>query len=109
MRSSLIEVLDISTQDTLQLLLLQDQQVIETLSPHTAQKAFTDRIGPWGVVGRFEVLDATGFGNPSEGYAKLAIVIPDEVFRSHTIGGGLPQLLCGPCVGGRARHADVDH
>ena len=32
MRSSLIEVLDIATKDTMQLLLLEDERVIETLS-----------------------------------------------------------------------------
>ena len=45
MRSGSIEVLDIGMQDTAQLLLLQDEKVIETLSTHTAQKPFTDRIG----------------------------------------------------------------
>jgi hypothetical protein len=35
----LIEVLDISTQDTLQLLLLEDEQVIQTLASHTARDA----------------------------------------------------------------------
>jgi len=46
MRPGSVEVLDIGTKNTLQLLLLQDEQVIETLAPHTAQKAFTDGIGP---------------------------------------------------------------
>ena len=45
LRSGLIEVLDIGTKDTIQLLLVKDVQVIETLSPHTAQEALTDRIG----------------------------------------------------------------
>lgn len=53
MRSGLIEVLNIGSQDTLQLLLLQDEQVIETLAPHTPQKAFTDGIGSWRVIGCF--------------------------------------------------------
>ena len=41
----LIEVLYLGTQGTMQLLLLQDEQVIETLPTHVAQKAFTDGIG----------------------------------------------------------------
>ena len=88
MRSGLIEVLDIGTQDTMQLLLLQDEQVIETLAPHTAQKAFTDGIGPWRVIGRFQDLDAAGLGNPGESHPKLAIVISDEILRPHTKGRG---------------------
>ena len=39
MRSGLIEVLDRGTQDTMQLLLLQDEQVIETLATHAARDA----------------------------------------------------------------------
>jgi hypothetical protein len=47
MRPGLVEVLDIGTQDTMQLLLLQNEQVIETLVTHAAHKPFTDGIGPW--------------------------------------------------------------
>jgi hypothetical protein len=54
MRSCLVEVRHIGIEDALELLLLQDEQVIEALTPHTAQKAFTDSIGPWCVVGRFQ-------------------------------------------------------
>ncbi len=59
MRSGSIEVLDIGMQDTMQLLLLEDEKVIETRSTHAAQKPFTDRIGSWCVIGRFQDLDAT--------------------------------------------------
>jgi hypothetical protein len=56
--SGLIKVLDIRIKDTLQLLLLEDEQVIETLAPHTAQKAFTDGIGARSVIGCFQYLCA---------------------------------------------------
>jgi len=36
MRSGLIEVLHIGMKDTMQLLLLEDKQMIEALSPHTS-------------------------------------------------------------------------
>ena len=39
MWSCLIEILDLSTPDTMQLPLMEDQQVIEALSPDTLQKA----------------------------------------------------------------------
>jgi hypothetical protein len=45
MRSGSIEVLDIGMQDTMQLLLLEDEKVIEALSTYAAQKPFTDHIG----------------------------------------------------------------
>ena len=107
--SCLVEVRHVGVEDALELLLMEDQQMIEALTPHTAQEPLTDGIGAWGVIGGFEHLDATRFSNPIEGHPKLAIVITDEVLRTHTIGRGFSKLLCRPRVGGRACHADVDH
>ncbi len=90
MWSGLIEVLDIGTQETMQLLLLQDEQVIETLATHAAQKAFTDGIGPWCVVGRFQYLDAAGCGYARETGSKLVITITDEILRPLSISCRLP-------------------
>jgi hypothetical protein len=73
------------------LLLMEDEQMIEALTSHTSQEALTDGIGAWSVIGGFENLDATRLGNPSEAYTKLAIIIPDEVFRTSTKGGGFPN------------------
>jgi len=109
LRPSLVEVLDIGMQDPLQLLLLQDEQVIQTLATHTAHKAFTDGIGPWCVIGRFEYLDATGCGHARETGSKLAITIANEILRSLSIGGCLSQLLCGPGIGRRASDTYMDH
>ena len=66
MGSGLIEVLDIGTQDTMKLLLLGDERVIETLATHAAQKTFTDGIGARSVIGCFQHLDTcTGYlGHP---------------------------------------------
>jgi hypothetical protein len=65
MRPGSIEVLHIGVKDTMQLLLLEDEQVIEALSTHAAQKPFTDRIGSWCVLRRGEHLDAAGCGHAS--------------------------------------------
>jgi hypothetical protein len=89
--------------------LMQDQQVIEALTPDTAEEALTDSIGTRGVIGDFEYLDTTCLRHPSEGHPKLAIMITDEVLRTRAIGGGLPKLLGRPSVGGRSCHADMDH
>ena len=96
-------------QDTMQLLLLQDEQVIETLSTHTAQKPFTDGIGPWRMIWRFEYLDAAGCGHASETGSKFAITITNEILRRLSIGSCLPQLLCGPGIGRRASDTHMDH
>jgi hypothetical protein len=94
-----IEVLNIGTKDAVQLLLLKDEQVIETLSTHAAQKPFTDRIGSWRMSGRFEHLDAAGCGHASETGSKLAITITDEILRRLSIRSRLPQLLGSLSVG----------
>jgi len=104
-----IEVLTIGMKDTVQLLLVKDEQVIQTLSPHAAHKPFTDRIGSRRLVRRFQYLDAAGCGHASETGSKLGITITDEILRTHTKGSGFPELLCGPSVRRASRHADVDH
>ena len=91
MRSDLIEVLDIGTKNTMQLLLLQDEQVIETLPSHTSQKAFTDRIGPWWLIRRGEHLEAARVCDSSETGSKLVVMITDEILRTLTIGSGFPN------------------
>jgi hypothetical protein len=48
-----IEVLHVGMKDAVQLLLVKDEQVIETLATHTAQKAFTDGISARRMNGRF--------------------------------------------------------
>ncbi len=88
---------------------MQDEQMIEALTPHTAQETLTDGIGSRSAIRGFEYLDATCLRNPCKAHPKLAIVIPDEVLRPHTKGGGFPKLLCRPSVGGRSCDADVDH
>ncbi len=88
---------------------MQDEQMVEALTSHTAEEALTDGIGSRGVIRRCENFNATRLGNPREDHSKLAIVITDEVLRPHTKGSGLPKLLRSPSVGGRSRHADMDH
>jgi hypothetical protein len=54
MWSGFIEIRNVSTQDTMHLLLMEDQQMIQALSADTPQKAFTNCIGSWCVVGCLE-------------------------------------------------------
>src|SRR5260370_34117062 len=46
-----IEILHLGMHDMMELLLMQDHYVVQALSPHTPQKAFTDRMGASGVTG----------------------------------------------------------
>jgi hypothetical protein len=102
MWSGLLERSTRERQDTVQLLLVENQHVIQALSSNTAQKAFTDRLGTRGVIGRLEYLAATRCCQASETGTTIALLSANEVLRPHTISSGLPQLVCGPSVGGKA-------
>ncbi len=108
MRPGSVEVVYIGIENPLELLLLQDEQVIETLATHTAQKAFTDRIGPWCVIGCFQDLDAAGCCHACETGSKLVITITNEILRRLSKGSCFPQLLRSPGIGRRASDPHMD-
>ncbi len=78
MRSCLVEVDHIRMEHAVELLLMEDEQMIEALTSHTAQEALTDRIGARGLIGGFENLDVTRSSQPRETHPKFAIIIPDD-------------------------------
>jgi hypothetical protein len=93
----------------MQLLLLKDQYVVQTLSPNTPQKAFTDRISSWRMIRRFQYLDTAGCCHSSETRSKLAIMIGNKVLRRLSIQCSFSELLRDPRIGRRLCHAYVDH
>jgi hypothetical protein len=88
---------------------MQDQEMIEALTPYAAEEPLTDSIRARGVRRSFQNLDVTRLRNPSEAHPKLAIVITDEILRPHTKSSGFPKLLCSPSVSRRTCHTEVDH
>src|SRR5262249_43198898 len=99
MRPGSVELVHIRVEHALELLLMEDQQMIEALTPDTAQEAPTDSIGSRGVIRRCEHLNATRLSYPRKAHPKLAVVVSNEILRSHAIGSGLPKLLRSPSVG----------
>ena len=87
---------------------MQNQQVIEAFLTHAPQEALTDGIGSRGMNRRFEDLDRARFRHTSKARPKFAIVIPNQILGSLSIGGGFSQLLRHPGIGRRASDADVD-
>ncbi len=85
-----VEIRDVGTQDTMQLLLMEDQYMIQALASDTQEKAFTDRIGARCMIGCFENLDAARCCNTSETVSKLAIIIANEIPGGLSIGSCLP-------------------
>jgi len=100
LRSGLMGIVNIGTQDPMPLLLVKEELVIQTLWPHAAHKPFTDGIGSRCPVGRFQELDAASGRHASKTGATCALTITDELFRPHTKDGGESSLLRGPRGGG---------
>jgi len=109
MWAGLVEVMNIRVEYALELLLMEDKQMIETLAPHTPKKAFTDSIRSRCSIRCFENLDSTRVCNPREAHPELTIIVPKKVFRPLSPRRGFPKLLCGPSVGGISCDADMDH
>ena len=57
MWTRLIEVGNIGLEDAGELLLVQNEQVIETFTTRTSQKAFTVGVGAWSMEWRLQHLD----------------------------------------------------
>ena len=108
MGSCLVEVGHIDIEDTLELLLIQDQQVVEAFLPHAPQEALADRIGSGSVIRRFEYLDTTGRRHASKSRPEFAVVITNEILRRLSKRGGFSQLLGHPGIGWRACHVHMD-
>jgi hypothetical protein len=96
MWSSPIEVLDIGVEHLLELPLTEDEQMIETLAPHTSEKAFTDRIHSRGVIGCFEELDGARRRHSGETRSEFAIVVVNEIFGGLPIGRSFSQRYALP-------------
>jgi len=109
MRSSLVEVHNIRFEKAIKLLLLEDRKVIQTLSSHTSEKAFTDGIGSRSPVWRSKHFDAACCGHSCKIRPEFAIIIPDQIFGPLPIWSSLPQLLRYPEISWRARHIHMDH
>src|SRR5215470_10387752 len=56
MRSCLVEVAHIGNKETLELLFLEDQQVVQAFLPHAPHEALVYGIGSWSVIWRFQDL-----------------------------------------------------
>src|SRR5947207_12520543 len=82
MRSCPIEVCHIFIEHTLELLLMEDQQMVKAFLPHTPHKALANGVRSWGMIRRFENLNSTRCRHPSEARPKFAIIIENQILRS---------------------------
>ncbi|HSH77073.1 MAG TPA: hypothetical protein VLA19_00915 [Herpetosiphonaceae bacterium] len=104
-----VEVRHVFVENTPQVALAQDDDMVQALAPDAAEEPLTGGVLSRGPIGGPQLGDATRRRDPGEGLAILAVVIADQVARALVERGGLPQLLRDPGVGRVARHAHVHH
>ena len=108
MGSGLIEVHRICFEKPGELLLMKDQEAIQTFSSHTSQKAFTDGICLRCLVGRAKHFEATCCCHLCKIRAEFPVIISNQIFGCLSIRSRLPQLLGDPGIGRRPRHIHVN-
>ena len=104
-----VEVHHILIENTLELLVAEDQQVVQAFLPHAPQEALADGIGSGCMNRRFEDLDRARFRHTSKTRSKLAIVIPNQIFWRLPIRGRFSQLLRDPGIGRGSCDSHVNH
>src|SRR5258706_8108147 len=109
MGSGLIEIHNIRFEQPRELLLMQNEEVIQTFSPHALQKTFTDSICLRSSIRRSKHLDATDGCHSCKIRAEFLVIIPDKVFWSLPIRSRFPQLLRHPKIRRRSCHVHMDH
>ena len=109
MRSCSIEVGDVRLEGLSELLLVQDEQVVETLPAYTPQKPFTAGIGSRSAVRCPQELDPGPPRHTRKEVAELAVVVTDQEARRLPKGRGFPQRLRDPGVGRMAGHSDMEN
>jgi hypothetical protein len=109
MRSCSIEVCHIPIEYSLELFLMEDQQMVKAFLPHTPQKAFADGIRSWRMIRCFENLNGTRCRYPGEARPKFVIIITNQILRCLPKWRGFSKLLRHPGIGGRSCHSRVDH
>jgi hypothetical protein len=104
---SLIEGDHIGLEKPVELLLVEDQKVLKTFSPHAQEKAFADGIRSRSSVRCPKHLDATCCGYSRKTRPKFPVSSPNQIAWLLSIRSRFSQLLCDPGIGGRARSIHV--
>jgi hypothetical protein len=83
---------------------MQDQEMIQTFSPHTSQKTLTDGIRLRSSIRCGKHLDPTCCRHPRKTRPEFAVIISHQICWCLSIRSRFPQLLRHPQISGRSRH-----
>ena len=109
MRSQIIVEVHIFPRHSVQLLLLQNKHVVQTLSLQAANEPFANSICPRRLDRRFQFFDPSASGNGRKETAVLLVPISNQVFGSLSPCGRFPQLLRYPSICWVPGHNGVDN
>ncbi len=108
MRPCLVEVHDILIEDSLELLLVEDQLVVQAFLSYTPHEPLTDGIGSGCMYRRLKNLNCTRRHHASKARPEFAIIITNQVLWRLPIRCSFSKLLRHPRIGRRVCHAHVD-
>lgn len=109
MRAPPVEVPDVLVEDTPQLSLVHDHDVIQAFAPHAAQKSLTDCVRTRCLDRRSQHLNPTSVRDGGDVWTIRRIVIANQGRGRFTTRRGLPQLLGDPFVCWGSRYADLSN
>ena len=102
-------ILEVLSENPPQVILVQDDYVIQTLSTDGAYDPLDEWILPWTAVGGDDLFDAHVLDAATERLAVDRVPIAQEEARGFLIGEGLDDLLRRPLGGGIYRDVEVDN
>ncbi len=107
-RARLVEVAAVFDEHREQVLLAENEEVVEALPSHAAEKPFDDCVGARGPDGRLEDPRTSAASDAIELRAVLGVAVADHEARRSAEDGGVAHLLRDPAGAGLARDRDVD-
>src|SRR5207247_8117481 len=102
MWSSLIEVHNVCLEETIKLLFMHNQEVIQAFSPHAPKKAFTDSIRSRSPVRCSKHWDATRDSHTCNTRPEFAVIIPTQIAWFCAIRSRVSLWQRSPATGGRS-------
>src|SRR5579863_923180 len=104
-----VEIVDICLEDSEQMVVIADEQMVQALAAHRTDEPFTDGIGARRTKRGLDDFNLGPSGDRSEMLPILLVVIANKVFWALTEWRGFPQSLGYPSVGRMARHTEMYH
>ena len=106
---NVVDVLNVLSENPAKLTFVEDEEVIQALSPDTAQEALAHGSGPWGTDGSPEDPDPARCCDASELGSIRAVVVTDQGARPYSERRRFSQLVRDPHIGWMPCDAHMDH